>query len=746
MLSDGDALYALLPAHIRVEDGKAGGALSELMGIIGGQAGAIEADIRRMYDNYFIETCEDWAVPYLADLLGYDLPPGAGSAVGVPARVMAPRREVANLLAHRRRKGTLWLLEEMARDVAGWPARAVEFYRGVATAQHLDHLNLDRPATADLRDAERAGLAGSPFDRLAHTPDIRRICAATSPGRHGIADVGLFVFRLGTYSVTDTEAYCQESVARHRFTFSILGQDAPLFRRLEPERDPTDIPDERNLPAPIGRRALEFWPTDDAPRAQASPELYGPGLSLVVRAQGWPNESTDGMIPADRVIPADLSDWGYKTPRDHVAVDPVLGRIAFPPRQPPRGRVYLSYRYGFPAEIGGGEYARPPVAAPQVADRLFVHPRDAKELEPPHFVSFNKALAHWRAMEGRRPALILELVRSGVYGGRLDLRLAAGETLIIRAAERTRPVIRIADEEASRTDSVVIRGGAGARVVLDGVMVTGGAVEIAAAGEDEAEPKADERSGDLCEVLFSHCTLVPGFELRADCEPQRPRAPSLVLDGVSTNVRIQSSIVGSISIARSGDREPASLRIADSIVDATAAERDAISGGSGSIAYAVLELARSTVVGVVRCHAIVLAENSIFAGLVSVARRQIGCVRFSQVPTGSRTPRRYRCQPDMAVAAALAALPASATDTEKAAVRTEAVRRVQSVMESMRYGTPTYLRLDPCTPDEVRRGAEGENEMGVYFGLFEPHRLALLQRRLDDYVPAGMEAAAILAT
>ena len=28
-----------------------------------------EDDIERLYDNWFIETCEEWVVPYIADLL-----------------------------------------------------------------------------------------------------------------------------------------------------------------------------------------------------------------------------------------------------------------------------------------------------------------------------------------------------------------------------------------------------------------------------------------------------------------------------------------------------------------------------------------------------------------------------------------------------------------------------------------------------------------------------------------------------
>ena len=71
-----------------------------------------------------------------------------------------------------------------------------------------------------------------------------------------------------------------------------------------------------------------------------------------------------------------------------------------------------------------------------------------------------------------------------------------------------------------------------------------------------------------------------------------------------------------------------------------------------ALAHAALTILRSTVIGIIRTHAIDLAENSIFAGRVEVGRSQRGCMRFCYVPPDSRTPRRYRCQPDLATAAA----------------------------------------------------------------------------------------------
>ena len=66
----------------------------------------------------------------------------------------------------------------------------------------------------------------------------------------------MFVWRLKSYSVTRTPAYCAEDAGPHCFTFSVLGQDAALYARPEPEIDPTHIAEELNLPVPIRRLAL----------------------------------------------------------------------------------------------------------------------------------------------------------------------------------------------------------------------------------------------------------------------------------------------------------------------------------------------------------------------------------------------------------------------------------------------------------------------------------------------------------
>src|SRR5688572_24740383 len=244
MFTDEHALFQLLPAYIRSRDAGAKQELEQLVAVIGGQAAALERDLERMYDGWFIETCDDWLVPYIADLIG--LEPAHLSIGEDPerrrrlAQVLSARAATANAIPHRRRKGTLWILEELARDVAHWPARAVEFYRRVVVASHLDHLQPSRPAVADIRSAQAMSQLNGPLDAFCHLNDVRRI-SAESRGRYAVQNVGLFVWRLRPYPVTRTTAYCREDVGKHCFTFSALGQDTQLFRAPAPETDRTAL-------------------------------------------------------------------------------------------------------------------------------------------------------------------------------------------------------------------------------------------------------------------------------------------------------------------------------------------------------------------------------------------------------------------------------------------------------------------------------------------------------------------------
>jgi len=117
-------------------------------------------------------------------------------------------------------------------------------------------------------------------------------------------------------------------------------------------------------------------------------------------------------------------------------------------------------------------------------------------------------------------------------------------------------------------------------------------------------------------------------------------------------------------------------------------------------------------------------DPAAWPGPVLADRRQEGCVRFSYLPPGSRTPRRHRCQPPEEADAP----------------------RVRPVLTSEHYPDAAYGQVDRRTADEIRRGADDESEMGVLHPLFQPQRAAYLEARLDDYLRFGLEAGFFFAS
>jgi hypothetical protein len=720
-----DRLYALLPTIHRIRDAERGYPLKALLRVIAEQVNVVEDDITQLYENLFIETADDWAVPYIGDLLGYRPVADAGLPPDGPAceaaRVLVPRREVANLIRYRRRKGTLALLEQLATDVADWPSRAAEFFKLLGWAQNLEHLHLERHKTADVRRVAALDLLGGPFDAITHSVDVRRISSRRTRGRFNIPSVGVFVWRLRSYPVTETPAYCAEESGPHCFTFSVLGQDATLYGKPQPERDPTHIAEELNLPVPIRRFAFDARIAD----------YVGADLSLSIKVDGWAGYAGNDAVPASQILPADLSDWRYVPPLKRIAVDPVLGRLAFPPSQLPKKGVRVSYRYGFSAVMGGGEYSRPIL---QPVEEFTLYRIGDRE----KFQRVAQALAQWRLEQPKHA--VIEFTASGVYVEPISIQLADRQTLQLRAADRARPVLRLIDWQTDLPDALRLTLGEGSRFTLDGLLITGRPVQVLGANDRE-----DRASICGSELVIRHCTLVPGWGIDCNCEPKRPAEPSLELTNVRARVRIERSIIGAIQIHEDEVRlDPIPLCVSDSIIDATSAERQAIGAPGGTWAHALITIQRCTVFGIIDVHAMPLGENSIFNGCVNVARRQIGRMRYCYVPTECRTPRRYHCQPDGVVAVTKARITDNAT-RQASEIANESLR-VQPQFNALHYGQPPYAQLAQTCAVEITCGADDESEMGAFHDLFQPQREANLRTRLAEYTPADMNVGIFFAS
>ena len=207
MTFDEKKLYELLPAIYRIRDAQRVGTpadvppLQALVRILAQQARVIEENLAQLYDDQFVETCAPWVLPYIGDLIGIKGLPSVG------LEALNPRAEVGRTIGYRRRKGTVAMLEQLARDVTLWPARAVEFFQLLATTQYLNHLRPENQSFISIRGAERLEYLGGAFEHtaagepdLTHTIEVRRI--ASRRGRYNIPNVGIFLWRLREFPLT----------------------------------------------------------------------------------------------------------------------------------------------------------------------------------------------------------------------------------------------------------------------------------------------------------------------------------------------------------------------------------------------------------------------------------------------------------------------------------------------------------------------------------------------------------------
>lgn len=258
-------LYERLPEIYRIKDQEQNppGQLKSYLTLVEEIFGEIHKNIESLYHDLFIETCDDWVIPYIGDLLG------TSHLKGDPWTL---RADVADTIRLRRRKGTLGAIELLTYSLTRWGVHCVELRENMVWNQHLNHQRPDkgglppyglppntapsdvqrepsirhrviRGGTVTLRDPAMLGLLNTPFDPFAHTADLRP--PAIGNIRYNLPNLAIFLWRLKAYRINvskpvsrgvhprdasiDLFEYPEAAARIARFNVHPLGEPVRLF-------------------------------------------------------------------------------------------------------------------------------------------------------------------------------------------------------------------------------------------------------------------------------------------------------------------------------------------------------------------------------------------------------------------------------------------------------------------------------------------------------------------------------------
>ncbi len=765
MAYDPNRLYNLLPAVYRERDAAVNYPLRGLFGLIGNQAALLDADIVQLYNNLFIETCADWVIPYIGDLVSNNLlfdssrihtadtaqalfPDLQGRDLRPPVAVPV-RADVAKTIHYRRRKATPRMLEELAHDVTGWPDHAVEFFQHLGWTQHMEHIRYECQWT-DVRSLDVLDRIDGAFDETMHTIDVRKI--SQQEGWYNIRNVGFFIWRINSYPLVRVPA--RQASQPWQYHFSPLGNPAPLFTRLRPEPASGGLVTEIDISAPI-RRTFFFQDLDNyrltPPPRNDFTELYGSfdplpadptvssQTSFFIFLNGAPvNPTQNPNAPVSVFLPqvtcAVLKPWPAAQPTGSIIkVDVENGRLAIGDGFGVTSPVDVFFHYGFSANMGGGSYDRrkwlvrrdlnPPPKVYRVQDGGVA----------PIFPSVTAALLQWQT--DLRPDAIISILDSRNYQLPNSITLRNEGGLAVEAADGQRPLLQSPAGMAVDVSPPVLPGDLDRNGVLtlSGVVLEGFLHVV----------------GDLGQLRLLHSTLIPGRQLDENGNPTSSN-PSVIVEGLSasgasinTELKVEAaySILGGLLVPENAF----GIWVLDSIVDG--AGSNAISGPAATNS-SPLTTERSTFFGKVLVKSLQSSEV-IFTAIANVQRTQDGCVRFSYVPTGSHIPRRYRCQPDLEIEQEIAEallLNPLLTAAEQAQITNFVEGWLVPSFKAHNYGSPFYAQLHLGCPEQIRTGAADGSEMGAFSNLKQPQRESNLKIRLQEYLPFGLEAGIIYVT
>ena len=279
-------VLALLPAHVRARDAESGGLIAALAEAVGGELDVLERDIDALYASWFVETCPEWVVP-VPRRPRRRRGPAAGPAPGWRAGAAF----VANTVAYRRRKGTVAVIEQVARDArAGRPRPSSTTdcspRRRTSTTCSSSDPRRRRP------DARRRPARWSSCPRRSRRArcDASRTPAEVRADRHrgagatASANVGVFLFpAAGATSSAGRRRRRPRGRRRAGRVHPLRRRRSAVRRARRPRTAIEHLAAEADLPVPLRpRRLLALLRRGPAARRR----LAGASLPVAVRVEG----------------------------------------------------------------------------------------------------------------------------------------------------------------------------------------------------------------------------------------------------------------------------------------------------------------------------------------------------------------------------------------------------------------------------------------------------------------------------
>lgn len=730
-----EKLWETIPATYRHEDGLAQepGVLRAVVQVIARQAAILRRSQDSLWDDQFIELCNEWAVPYIGDLVATRL---------LSEKNKRGRRiDVAKTIYYRRRKGTPRILEELISDISEWEGKLVEQFQKLARTRH----GLDaKPETlagkysgtlpggwANLRSQRAGELTNGPFEEFFHTPDMRRHNGLN--GRYSITRLAFYLYRLKAYEAINITPFALGDGSG--FSFDPSGRDISLFSRssASPDWNEWRSSAEAELAGPISCRLLghatyliteaiikqlmampaSLSPTAAGELRQIAGLVFKNETSLlnIIATFATSGEVLSSVILLPLLSLSIMKDCGKSVllpDAQTILSNPLDANSIVVGFEAPVNSVITTERItaanltlwpaivkkelAIDAENGRFKFRD----APPARRRIYIayhygfsapvgagsYERVWKNKLPPAVIK-----------TGGGPLVAADLLNNGItqisdsktYGPVASKASIINFTL--QAANKQRPFVKL-------QNNLVLNSGVhvNAGITLDGLWIGAGgnlAVEIILRGDYEC-------------VVIKNCTIDPGGSQNIRGETLHP--VNLIVEGRVENLCIESSITGPVLIRNNGYIEECS--ITDSIVQSVDTAVSAVSVKTGKML-----IDRSTIFGRANVHRL-MASDTLITGLVNVTDTQNGCFRFSAAKALSRLPAPYESY-------------LFKEDTNH-------------WFTSRRFGDAGYSQLSDTAPGNVMSGSEDGSEMGAFCARLNPIKLHGLKKKIEEYMPFGL--------